>query len=65
MKLGGAYSFDREAFSRLAPLATQDGIDLADFTPDAQRRQEGLVIPLMRLTWRLFFPKPANRQYQI
>lgn len=51
MKLGGAYSFDREAFSRLAPLAQQDGIDLVDFTPDAQTRQEGTVIPLMRLTW--------------
>ena len=51
MKLGGAYSFDREAFSRLAPLAQQDGIDLVDFTPDAQTRQEGPVIPFMRLTW--------------
>lgn len=51
MKLGGAYSFDREAFSRLAPLAQQDGIDLVDFTPDAQTRQEAPVIPLMRLTW--------------
>ncbi len=51
MKLGGAYSFDREAFSRLAPLAQQDGIDLVDFTPDRQTEQEGTAIPLMRLTW--------------
>jgi len=51
MKLGGAYSFDRDAFSRLAPLIQQDGIDLVDFTPDAHRKQEGPGIPLMRLTW--------------
>ena len=51
IRLGGAYSFDREAFSRLAPLAQQDGIDLVDFTPDAQTKQEGSGIPLMRLTW--------------
>ena len=51
MKLGGAYSFDQEAFSRLAPLAQQDGIDLVDFTPDAQTKPEGPGIPLMRLTW--------------
>lgn len=51
MKLGGTYSFDREAFSRLAPLAQQDGIDLVDFTPDAQTKQKGRGIPLMRLTW--------------
>jgi hypothetical protein len=51
MKLGGAYSFDREAFSRLAPLVQQEGMDLVDFTPDAQTKEEGKGIPLMRLTW--------------
>ncbi|TRZ51445.1 hypothetical protein D4S03_05140 [bacterium] len=51
MKLGGAYSFDRESFSRLAPLVQQEGIDLVDFTPDAQTKEEGQGIPLMRLTW--------------
>ena len=51
MKLGGAYSFDREAFSRLAPLARQDGIDLVDFTPAVRTKQEGRGIPLMRVTW--------------
>lgn len=51
MKLGGAYSFDREAFSRLAPLARQDGIDLVDFTPAAQTKREGPGVPLMRVTW--------------
>jgi hypothetical protein len=51
MKLGGAYSFDREAFSRLAVLTKQDGIDLVDFTPAAQTKQEGPGVQLMRLTW--------------
>jgi hypothetical protein len=51
MKLGGDYSFDREAFSRLAPLARQDGIDLVDFTPAAQTKQGGPGVPLIRVRW--------------
>lgn len=51
MKLGGAYSFDWEAFSRLATLAQQDGIDLVDFRPAAQTKQEDPGIELMLLTW--------------
>jgi hypothetical protein len=51
MKMGGAYSFDRESFSRFCPLAREDGIDVVDFTPENQRKQQGTGIPLMRVQW--------------
>jgi len=36
MRMGGAYSFDEESYSRFLPLARQDGMDCedVDFTPD-------------------------------
>ncbi len=52
MKMGGAYSFDREAFSRFCPLAREDGIDVVDFASKEQGRQEDDIgIPLMRVQW--------------
>ena len=51
MKLGGAYSFDRESFSRFCPLAQADGLDIVDFTQNNQERPDGPAIPLMRVQW--------------
>ena len=51
MKMGGAYSFDQESFSRFSPLAREDGIDVVDFTPKEQGRPDGPAIPLMRIQW--------------
>ncbi len=51
MKMGGAYSFDRESFSRFSPLAHEDGIEIVDFTPDIQHRPDGPAISLMRVQW--------------
>jgi hypothetical protein len=59
MKLGGAYSFDRESFSRFCPLAREDGIEVADFTPGNRPKAEGGAgIPLMRVQW---IPDDENR----
>ena len=51
MKLGGVYSFDQESYSRFYPLASEDGIELVDFTPDNQERPDGRAISLMRVHW--------------
>ena len=52
MKMGGAYSFDRESFSRFCPLARADGIDVVNFTPKSQKvPEDGIGIPLMRVQW--------------
>ena len=51
MKMGGAYSFDQESFSRFGPLAREDGIDVVDFTPKERERPEDPAIPLMRVQW--------------
>lgn len=51
MKLGGAYSFDRESFSRFCPLAREDGFELVDFTPDIQFKPDGPALSLMRVQW--------------
>lgn len=53
LKLGGAYSFDRESFSRFCSLARADGLDIVDFTPNHQERRDGPAIPLMRVQWIL------------
>ena len=51
MRLGGAYSFDKESFSRFCPLARGDGIDIIDFKPQNRGRPDGPAIPLMRVQW--------------
>jgi len=48
IKLGHAYSFDQDGFSRLRPLAQAEGINLPDFTPANQDQLES-AIPLMRV----------------
>jgi hypothetical protein len=51
MKLGAAYSFDRESFARFSPLARKEGIELMAFTPDNQAKPDDSAIPLMRVQW--------------
>ena len=51
MKLGAAYSFDAESFSRFSPLAREDGIEPVDYTPANRGRPDGPAIFLMRVNW--------------
>ena len=51
LKLGTAYSFDSESFSRFCPLAVEDGMKMINFTPDNQDKSDGPGIPLMRIQW--------------
>ena len=51
MKLGAAYSFDHESYLRFCPLATEDGMDFVDFTPEDKARPAGLAVSLMRVQW--------------
>jgi len=51
MKLGGAYSFDEESYSRFYLLACRDGMELVDFTPKNHKAPDGPSISLMRVQW--------------
>ena len=51
LKLGAAYSFDHESYLRFCPLATEDGMDFVDFTPEDKARPAGLAVSLMRVQW--------------
>jgi hypothetical protein len=51
MKLGAAYSFDQQSFSRFCPLARKDGIEVVEFIPDNRGRPDGPAILLMRVQW--------------
>lgn len=51
IKLGGAYSFDEESYSRFCPLAREDGMELVAFTPKNDKRADGPSISLMRVQW--------------
>ena len=50
IKLGGAYSFDEESYSRFCLLAREDGMELVAPSMN-HKRPDGPSISLMRVQW--------------
>ena len=51
LKLGAAYSFDEESYSRFYPLAKDEGKKLVEFGKDANEVTHKTGIHLMRIKW--------------
>jgi hypothetical protein len=51
MRMGGVYTFDNKAFNKFLPLAKADGIPLAEFKIEDDRKPHKDAVRLMRVKW--------------
>ena len=49
--MGGVYTFDNKVFNKFLPLAKADGMPLAEFKIEDDRKPHKDAVRLMRIKW--------------